>query len=156
MKYLKALAVLPLMLVLSQCEQKPSGPSPYAFDVTLDITPEASAVMKANKSHFVAAAFYFGRAKPETRAKANPQGRIKLGYEQIGLADGATSLHLPVADFDTSLLGDINGEPQVMLHVYSAGAVGARDDLVRCKSYTAYLSTAKAQPPTLKCDLNRP
>lgn len=156
MKLLKALAILPLALLLSQCEQKPSGPSPYAFDVTLDITPEAAEVMKARNSHFVVAALYFGRAKPEARARANAQGRIKLGYEQIGLGQGATRLHLPVETFDEALLADINGEPQVMINVFSAGDVGARDDLARCKTFTGYLKTVKTQPPVLSCDINRP
>ena len=157
MKILKILAILPLALVLGNCEQKTAGgPSPYAFDVKLEITPEADALMKAKSSHFVAAAFYFGRPKPETRAQANANGRIKLGYEQIGLAPGATSFHLAADTIDTSLLGDINGEPQVMLNIFSASEVGARDDLVRCKTYFGIISTARAQSPVLACDINRP
>jgi hypothetical protein len=157
MKILKILAILPLALVLGNCEQRPAaGPSPYAFDVRLEITPEAAALMKAKGSHFVAAAFYFGRPKPETRAQANANGRIKLGYEQIGLVPGATSFHLAADTIDTSLLGAINGEPQVMLNVFSAGEVGARDDLVRCKTYFGIISTARTQSPVLACDINRP
>lgn len=156
MKVLKALALLPLILVLSQCEQKPSGPSPYAFDLMLELTPEATELMKAKNSHFVAAALYFGRPKPETRAQANAQGRIRLGYEQIGLAPGATKLHLPATDVDTSLLPAINGDPQVMVTIYSAADVGARDDLVRCKTYFGIIKSAQAQTPVVKCDVNRP
>lgn len=158
MKLFKTLAILPLALMLSQCDQKPAatGPSPYAFDVKLEITPEAAALMKARQSHFVVAAFYFGRPKPETRAQANPQGRIKLGYEQIGLAQGATSAHLSATTVDTSLLSAINGEPQVIVNIFSAGEVGARDDLVRCKTYFGIISTARAQTPVLACDLNKP
>ena len=103
-----------------------------------------------------AAAFYLGRAKPETRAQANANGRIKLGYEQLGLAPGATGFHLGADNIDTSLLGVINGEPQVLLNVFSANEVGARDDLVRCKTYFGIISTARAQSPVLACDVNRP
>jgi hypothetical protein len=158
MKLFKTLALVPLVVMLGNCDQKPAGtgPSAYAFDVKLEITPEAAALMQARQSHFVAAAFYFGRPKPETRAQANPQGRIKLGYEQIGLAQGATSAHLPAADIDTSLLGAINGEPQVMLNIFSAGEVGARDDLVRCKTYFGIISSAQAQTPVLACDVQKP
>lgn len=156
MKCFKALAVLPLLLLLSQCEQKPTGPSPYAFDLKLDITPEAAAVMKAKNSHLVAAATYFGRPKEEARAEANAQGRIRLGYEQIGLAPGATQIHLTAADFDASKLGSINGDPQVMVIIFSANEVGARDDLARCKTYFGIIKTAQAQTPVVACDVNRP
>jgi hypothetical protein len=156
MKVLKALAVLPLMVLLSQCEQKPGGPSAYAFDMTLEVSPAAAELMKANNSHFVVAASYFGRPKPETRAQANAQGRIKLGYEQIGMAPGATKVHLPAANFDTSKLGAINGDPQVMVIIFSAAEVGARDDLIHCKTYFGIIKTAQAQPPVVACDVNRP
>lgn len=156
MKYFKALAVLPLILLLSQCEQKPTGPSPYAFDLKLDITPEATALMKAKDSHLVAAATYFGRPKAEARTEANAQGRIRLGYEQIGLAPGATQIHLTAADFDASKLGSINGDPQVMVIIFSANEVGARDDLARCKTYFGIIKTAQAQTPAVPCDVNRP
>jgi len=145
-----------LALVLSQCDQKPAaGPSPYALDLAFEFTPQATELMKAKGNHLVVAATYFGRPKPETRDQANAQGRIRLGYEQIGMAPGATRVHLPAADFDTSKLGDINGDPQVMAIIFSAGEVGARDDLVHCKAYFGIIKTAQAQTPVVACDVNR-
>lgn len=158
------LAVVLLVLTLCQCDRRPEpqaavaapGPSAYAFDINLKITPEAVALMQQRDSHFVVAALYFGRPKPEHRHEANPQGRIRLGYELVGMAKGAERVHLPAAVIDTRLLGSINGGPHTMVSIYSATGSGVRDGLVRCKTYFGIIATARAKSPTVHCYVNTP
>ena len=148
----KWLMALPLVLGLSQCSG-PKAPSPYSFTLSVELTPEAAAQVKAKGEGIGITAFYYGQATEAAQAEADEVHRIRLGYEANIYGGDARKIHL-TADLDTSLFPKIvNQEPLVLLTAYSASKMSNPDDLLECHSVVVPIKAAQATPPVIKCGL---
>ncbi len=154
----RALAVLPLALVLMQCDRihalfKPK-PSPYAFDVTLQVSPEGEAALKHSQGLYVKASYY-GYAAPAWRAQADNLNRLYLGDESWNYPSTARRIHLHGEPIDTSVLPHTtDGQAYVVLSIN--GLVGGPDDedLLKCHDYIGTVQFAREHPQVLQCEFD--
>ena len=152
-KILKAACLLPLVLLLCQCDVlKPTAPSPYASSVRMAFTPMARAAMDRDKDNFAVVAYYFGDPVPQAVKKADAVGRFILGEERFGWTTNTKRVHLD-GKFDTSLLPQIRGDVQVLITAYSVTPIGASDDLIHCRSWIGSVKMAQERPPLIACEL---
>ena len=155
-KILKAACLIPLALLLCQCDMlspRPKAPSPYAADVTVRFTPMAKAAMAQKKDGFVVLAYYYGDPIAAARAKADNLGRLVLGEKRLGWSGNTRHVHLD-GEIDASLLADIRGEPQLLVSVYSVLPDGGSDDLIDCQTWIGTVKMARATPPVIGCELD--
>jgi hypothetical protein len=162
-KHLKRMALLPLLLILCQCDKaetlikpKAAPPTPYDFHLALEFTPTAAAKLKAARDDIVIATFYYGHARPEYMAKADDLRRIELGYKQVAFSNTARDIMINSSAIDARLLPQTTeGEPYVLVTVSSAAPQGYPDQLIECRSYTGPVKSLQTQLHTLTCDMAR-
>lgn len=160
-KHLKTAGLLPLLLLLTQCDQvealfkpKPEKPSPYAFDVILKMSPEAEAELHKPHAGLSAEAWYYGDAAPAHRDDADKLNRIVLGAEDWTYAAGTRKLHLHGDGIDPAKLAEVrDGQPQVILTVWIrvGSMAGDPDNPLSCQ-YTGMVRVAQRQPPVMHCE----
>jgi hypothetical protein len=129
-KTLKSVALLPLLLMLCQCDKvqaiskpKTAGPTPYDFPLAFDFTPTAVAKMQSRQDKIVITTFYYGHAKPEYQAKADDMNRLRLGYKEWELPNASRKTTLNSAAIDTKLLSQTKeGEPYVLITVHTVAS----------------------------------
>ncbi len=129
-KTLKCAALLPLLLMLCQCDKvetlvkpKPSGPTPYDFPLALAFTPAAVAKMQSRQDKIIITTFYYGHAKPEYQAKADDMNRLRLGYKEWELPNAARKTTLIGAAIDTKLLSQTTeNEPYVLITAHTVAS----------------------------------
>jgi hypothetical protein len=145
---------------LCQCDQlkrftgtEPAKPALYAYDLTLQLTPAAEAKLKTSDRHFTVDAYYYGKAKPENRAKADELNRLDLGYDKQAFSGQSRRLHMSGEGIDTKLFTQIvDGEPYVMATIRTATKAGFPDELLSCHTYVGTISDARRLPPVITCD----
>ncbi len=148
-------ALLCLVPVLGACGHK-AKPEPYGYNVELQVTPTAAAMMKDRDLHFVAGAFYFGYATPQNRGKADPLNRIDMGYEGYAYGRNTRRLHMPGASVNATRLPlTAQDVPNVMLTVYLASDHNLQTDLIYCHNAVVSVREAQARPPVIGCDLKK-
>ena len=160
-----SLALLPLALLLCQCSPRTAAPpariepaatpalaAPYGFDIALALSPKARALLAARKEKVVAAAMYYGSPNAAGKAKADEVGQIDMGADrpQADAVDG--TIHITGSGLDKSALGDIDGEPMVLVNVYSARLSGP-DNLLDCGIFEDTIRKARAAPVAIACKL---
>jgi len=154
----KILAVLPLALVLTHCDQTPkpklASPGTYAFDVSVKLSPKAEAALKQQtEGEITADAWYYGDALPAYRDKADNLGRIFLGDETWTFSRNARRMHLKGEAIDTGLLPQVrDGQPLVFLSVTIPA--GDPENPVKCHDYIAPVHQAQQTPPVLTCEFD--
>ena len=156
----KLMALLPLAIALTQCDQvhamlkpKPDAPSPYAFDLVLRMSPRAEAALKQPGKHLFVDAWYYGDATPAFHAQADKLNRIFLGDESWTYPGAARRVHLRGAPMDTSKFSEIRGgQPQVL--VDATQQEGDPDNLVHCHAYTGSVRMAQQQVQVLNCEFD--
>ncbi len=162
LKILKIAALVPLVLGLTQCDRvqallkpKPDKPGPYAFDLVLKLSPKAEAAMKQSRDSFIVAGLYYGDAKPAYRKDADDLNRIHLGEERWGYSGLARKVHMHGEPIDTSKLPETrDGQPYVLITVYTIEPIGDPDDLVSCHQYVGPIRLAQQQTQMLYCQLD--
>jgi hypothetical protein len=145
---------------LCQCDQlkhftgsEPVKPGPYAYDLTLQLTPAAEAKLKASDRHFTVDAYYYGKAKPENRAKADELNRLDLGYDKQAFSGQSRHLQMTGEGIDPKLLVQVlDGEPYVMATIRTATKAGFPDELLSCHTYVGTIRDARRLPPVVICD----
>jgi len=154
----KILAVLPLAIVLTHCDQTPkpklAKPGIYAFDVSVKLSPKAEAAVKQQgELEITADAWYYGDALPAYRDKADNLGRIFLGDETWTFSRNARRMHLKGEAIDTGLLPQVrDGQPLVFLSVTIPA--GNPENPVKCHDYIAPVRAAQQTPPVLTCEFD--
>jgi len=154
----RSLAVLPLAVVLTHCDQaeKPvlAKPGTYAFDVSIKLSPKAEAALKQQGEGEIAVdAWYYGDALPAYRDKADTLGRIFLGDETWNFSRNARRMHVKGEPIDAGKLPRVrDGQPQVFLTV--AIPAGSPENPVKCHEYIASVRLAQQKPPVLTCEFD--
>ena len=146
--------LLPLLFSLCQCQPtKPAKPGPYAYDLTLQLTPAAEAKLKASDRHFTVDAYYYGMAKPEYRDKADKLNRLDVGYDKGALDARARRIHMTGDGIDTSAFPQImDGAPYVLITIRTATKASFPDELLYCHNYAGTIKDAQIHPPVIGCD----
>lgn len=156
------LALIGLTLAVSACDRipglskpKPEKPGPYAFDLTLRLSPKAAAAMKQTRDSLIVAGFYYGDAQAAYRKDADDLNRIHLGEERWGYSGDARKLHMHGEPIDTSKLSETrDGQPQVLVTVYSIRPIGEPDDMLSCHHYIGSIRLAQQHTQVLDCQLD--
>lgn len=141
---------------LTQCA-KPAPRPEWAFDISIQMTPEALANLKGDKKVSVNIT-YFGRVVPGGRQEADAFGRILLGTDQFSANYDNPHLHLTGGSIDQSLLGDVmNGEINLRIMVDSLKARRPNEPpYVECRNYYGTITAAHMKAPVITCDKYRP
>ncbi len=153
----KTLAVLPLAVALTHCDQadqpKLAKPGTYAFDITVKMSPRAEAALKQSKTGLVVDAWYYGDAAPRYRDKADSLGRIFLGDENWSFSSNARKMHLKGEPIELAGLAQVrDGQPLVLLSVETAE--GDPDNPIKCHDYIGAIRAAQQTPPVLLCEFD--
>ena len=160
MKFLnlaRLLALLPLTLVLTQCDQVGAlfgakKPGPYAFDLVLKMSPKADAATKPNPDGLFVDAYYYGDAAPAYRDQADTLNRIYLGRERWSYDGKVRRVHLEGESIDTSKLSQTSdGLVRVLV---SVDGVGPSGDRAACHDYNGPIRQAQQKTPVLQCEFD--
>ncbi len=156
-KLARLLALAVLALGLTDCDRvqalfKPK-PSPYAFDIRVEMSPRAEASLKRNPVDLAVYASYYGDAAPAYRAEADNLNRIYLGEERWDFPATARRMHLHGQPIDTSKLPHTrDGQPQVFVSVGPEG--GDPDDMLACRNFIGPIRLAQQTVPVLRCEFD--
>ncbi|MFT4075069.1 MAG: hypothetical protein QM647_06000 [Asticcacaulis sp.] len=150
------LAVLPLILGLTQCDvieaihnPKPKD-GPDADDLVLKTSPKAEAALKTSEGLTVDA-YYYGHVKPAFSAEADSLHRIRLGRETWDYPATSRRVHLYAAGIESKALRKtIEGEPLVLVTVLGSGVPGK---VVDCHSYIGPIRQAHQKSPEMHCEI---
>ncbi len=152
----KVFALVPLALLLSQCDQvkavikpRPAKPDPYAFDIIIRMSPKSEAAMKVSPG-FAVEAYYYGDALPAYQGEADDQNRIRLGDERWNCDANTRRVHMDGKSIDTSALAKTRDGVRVFL----SGDITSGDPgyVLSCRSYTGTVRQAQKTPPTIDCE----
>ncbi len=152
--FLKASLMLASMLGLCQCERASTPkPGPYAYDLTLQLTPAAEAKLKASDRHFTVDAYYYGMARPQYRAQADKLNRLDIGYDKVAFDGRARRMHMTGDGIDPKIFPQImDGQPYVLVTIRTATKAGFPDELLYCHNYAGTVREAQINPPVIGCD----
>jgi len=152
-------------LLLTQCGKptdsdtllgKKAAENPaVAFDVVVEVTPEAEARFKASGDNLLVDVHYYGYPTEAARPRANQIHQIGLGDDKVAVPSNIRKIHIPGGGLEQKSLGDIEGDVMVLIDGASVMPVGARSDQVVCSFYRERLEVARKQSPVLKCDIPR-
>jgi hypothetical protein len=153
------LSWLPLVLALTQCDRidammkpKAKEPGPYAFDITLKVSPKGEAALKQAPDGLFVDAWYYGQAAPGYRGQADRLNRIYLGDERSNYPATVRRIHLKGEAIDASKLSQTSdGQPMVLL---SVGGGGTLDNPLSCHDYIGQVRHAQQRPPVLYCEFD--
>ncbi len=163
-----AAALLPLAL-LCACQRKPATPlvapidmkappapvEPYGFDIALSLSPAAKAKLERIHEKIEAGAYYYGMPNAEGKKHADEEGQIDLGSDKPQADPDATTIHVSGASFDTAKLSELDGDPLVLVNVYTARKA-AKDNLLDCGIFEDTVRKAKVAPVNIACKLIYP
>jgi hypothetical protein len=127
-------------------------PSPYAFDVQLTFTPRAADKLKTSNERVIVAGMYWGAPAAAAAATADEMGQIPLGEDFVEVAPENAVIRVPAANFAPEQLPNVEGDPQVLVNVYSARKTH-EDNLLNCGIYEGPVAMAQKQPVDIRCDL---
>ena len=160
---MKQLALLPVLAPVFACAPA-LGPeatdndgaqssNPYAFEVNLTLTPRA-AEMLAHTDEFVnVAAMYYGRPVADNSPGIDEHGmEIGLGRDEVEAPPQSASVTAPGTGFDATYLSSVEGEPEVLVNVYSARKTH-ENNLLDCSIYQGPVAMAQRRPVDITCDL---
>ncbi|MGZ3305576.1 MAG: hypothetical protein ACXU8U_06915 [Asticcacaulis sp.] len=159
-KSLRIAGLASILVMLTQCDQvhalfkpKPAKPGPYAFDLTLEMSPKAEAELKQPGKGLSIDASYYGDAAPAYRSEADKLNRIYLGEERWDYSAGARRIHLHGEPIDTSKLPQTrDGEVQTVVSVHLSES--SPDDPFTCHYYVGPVRRAQQYPQVVRCELD--
>ncbi len=140
-------AACALLAILAACSA-PKFKTDYVVNVTF--TPAAAARLKADGLPAQLEAYYYGAPIDAVKEKANEQGQVELGLDQVSIDPATPTVTVKGDGFDLAHRDKVvDGKVTVQLRVYSQTA--APNDL-KCTTVTAALSDIQAKAPTISCD----
>ncbi len=145
-------------MLLAACGPAPGtaavagAPSPYAFEVALTLTPRAAEKLAATKERVIVDAMYFGMSVGPDAPGVDEHGQIHLGGDMIEVDPVNAVVKAPGAGFDATHITSVQGEPEVLVNVYSARKTHD-DNLLECGLYQGPVAMAQKQAVPIACDL---
>lgn len=128
-------------------------PNPHAFEVNLALTPRAAELLASMNERVIVDAGYFGAAISETAPGVDDYGQeVGLGGDMVEVDPVNAVVKAPGTGFDPTHIASIEGEPEVLVNVYSARKSHA-DNLLSCGIYQGPVKMAQKQPVEIRCDL---
>ncbi len=83
-------------------------------------------------------------------------GQINLGVDNIRVQPVSRTVIVPGAAIDPKVLAsDVDGAPQVIVHVYTS-RMAHENNLINCGMYEGPIAMAQEKPVDIKCDLIEP
>lgn len=160
---MKKPAFLLIPLALLACSPAPDAggpaadaaapPSPYAFEISLTLTPRAAEKLAASKERVIVDASYFGPAVSAAAPGVDEHGQeVWLGGDMIEVDPVNARVKAPGTGFDPTNIASITGEPEVLVNVYSARKTHT-DNLLSCGIYQGPVKMAQQKPVEIRCDL---
>lgn len=138
---------LGLCAALAACSA-PKAKTDYAVNVTF--TAAAAAKLKADGQPATLEAYYYGAPTDGVKDKANEQGQVELGLDQVAVDPATPTVQVKGEGLDLkNRTKIIDGKVMVELRVYSQTA--APNEL-KCNTVTAALADIQAKAPTVSCD----
>lgn len=129
--------------------------SPYSFDVNLTLTQRAAELLASTDEAVNVAAMYYGLPVSETSPGIDEQGQeIGLGRDDVEVAPRSALVIAPGTGFDANQIASVQGEPEVLVNVYSARKTH-ENNLLDCGIYQGPIAMARKKPVEIKCDLIR-
>jgi len=159
---MKQLAVLPVFILFA-CAPA-SGPeaaasdeatpaNPYAFEVNLTLTPRAAEMLARTDEFVTVAAMYYGRPVASNSPGIDEHRmEIGLGRDDVEVPPQSASVKASGAGFDATYLSSVEGEPEVLVNVYSARKTH-ENNLLDCGIYQGPIAMAQRRPVDIACDL---
>lgn len=127
--------------------------SPYSFEVNLTLTQRAAELLASTDEAVNVAAMYFGLPVSETSPGIDEHGQeIDLGRNDIEVAPRSALVTAPGTGFDATYIASVQGEPEVLVNVYSARKTH-ENNLLDCGIYQGPIAMARKKPVDIKCDL---
>ncbi len=147
-------AALILAPVLSQCSNKPAVPQQdISSTATLTFTPAATEKMKSLGQKAVVEALYYGLPTEASKAKANEEGQITLGEDQVDVDATSQTVKLSGLGVNQAVLKQITGGAvHVVVWAYSSPTAGTANQL-DCSKADGLVSDFKAKPAAVACDV---
>lgn len=153
--YARVLAILPL-ITLADCHKifkpKPERPGPYAFDVTLKMSPKSEVAMK-DAVGISTEAYYFGQKAGAPLDYTVRQNRVELGDERWDLQPGVRRLHFEgtaIRKSDLAQTSDSEARVLVTVDIVSKDP----EYVLTCKNYVGAIRQAQQRPPVIKCEFD--
>ncbi|MCC7096359.1 MAG: hypothetical protein IT472_04165 [Thermomonas sp.] len=156
-----ATAPTPAVAVANEpaAEPQPTGPaaeiapdSPFAFTVSITLSPAAAQKLAASKETIVISAFHYGDPKPDApKSAVDDMGQIHLGNQEIELRDAGDAVFDGHA-VNTGYLRFVDGDPKVNINVYS-GRHASEDNVLNCDFFDDAIQIAHAKPIAIHCGL---
>lgn len=164
--------LLPLALLLCQCNPGPGPakgehddrvdlvappPPPHGFVVDVQLSPAAKAQLDALGEKVEISAWYYGLPNAAGKKVIPPDsdGQFDLGNRDVVLNPGERNTLIRGDALDESKLKYIDGEPLVLVNVYTARKV-AKDNLLDCGIFEDKVTKAQAAPIPIACKLIYP
>ena len=119
------------------------------IQVTIDLSPDAKAQLASRSESLILDVYFAGDPTAESQAQVNELGLVELGRTSQELP-GAGTVGFDESAIDSSRLGLIVGQPQVILSVRSTTRGGA-DSLVACPMYWDSVKVASERPVKILC-----
>jgi hypothetical protein len=134
-----------------------AGPSlaaeSFGFTVDLSLSPKAAARLSRLSEGIVVAAFFSGLPTPAARKKADAEGQIFLGNEEITVESTARSVQMTGRVVPRNRLDWVKDRKvEVLVNVYSARRKGP-DNLLDCDIFEGEVTVAAQAPVKIGCKL---
>ncbi len=133
----------------------PASLEPYAFDIALTLSPAAAAKLARIHEKVEVAAMYSGAPRTPKSTMADDDGQVDLGADRPQFEPVSATVHIPGTGLKTANLQDINGDPIVLVNVYTARKAD-KDNLLDCGIFEDTIRKAQAQPVQIACKLIYP
>lgn len=152
MKIVTGLALSVAALALCQCAppKKKLPPQP-SFSVSIVMTPDALAKLKATGDSMQLDAYYYGFPKPGTKPDLDQLGRVILGDETYDIKAGASQITIQPTELDPEFYPMVT-EPYVRV---TGVTVGLPEDALDCSNNHITLANAAKSGVTVTCDIKR-
>lgn len=125
----------------------------HGFTVDLSLSPKAATKLSALSEGIVVAAFFSGLPTPAARRKADGEGHIFLGNEEITVESTERLVQVTGKAIPRSRLDWVrNRRVEVLVNVYSARHKGP-DNLLDCSIFEGYVAAAAQAPVKIACKL---
>ena len=127
----------------------------YAYKIELSFTPRALEKLQELGEKVTVSNFYHAMAAPGAAARAETMGQVGFGDNAMQVEPANQIVRVSVSPFDPAKLKDIEGEPRLLINVFTARKA-APDNLLVCGIYDDDLAKAEAAPIPIACDLIEP
>ncbi len=147
-------AVFAVIALMALCQCTKSG-GDNGSDVTVTLTPAASAALAGAGKGIIVDGFYYGAPVPATQAKTDEAGRITLGEDQVAATGRSAKLRLPGTGLDTVLVDKAvirDARPMIQVTVYSETTAA---NLLACSTFDGTVADAHKTGVAIACDVKK-